>query len=66
MAMLDLTLGIRSVTFTQDRQSGSLTMLDLVRPYRLKMHDAEAPSTTVTTGDQKPPASATTPLPPVM
>jgi prophage tail gpP-like protein len=62
MAMLDMNLGVRSVTFTQDRQAGSRTTLDLVRPYRLKGYDEApgAPSTEVVTGDQKPVVSTQT------
>jgi prophage tail gpP-like protein len=62
MAMLDMKLGVRSVTFTQDRQAGSRTTLDLVRPYRLKGYDEApgAPSTEVVTGDQKPVVSTET------
>jgi prophage tail gpP-like protein len=62
MAMLDMPLGVLSVTFTQDRQSGSRTALELVRKYRLKMFDDDqgAPSTEVVTGDQKPVVSTQT------
>ena len=56
MAMLDHDLSVRSVTFTQDRQSGSRTTLDLVRPYRLKQNDEApgAPSTQVSSGEGMP------------
>jgi prophage tail gpP-like protein len=39
MAMLDHVLSVNSVTFTQDRQSGSRTTLHIVRPYRNKQFD---------------------------
>jgi hypothetical protein len=39
MAMLnDITLSIRTVTFTQDSASGTLTTLDLVDPRMLNDH----------------------------
>jgi prophage tail gpP-like protein len=37
MGPLHKPLGARSVTYTQDRQSGTQTTLDLVQPWRLKM-----------------------------
>jgi prophage tail gpP-like protein len=36
MAMIIMTLKIRTITFTQDRQSGTRTALDLVAPWLLK------------------------------
>jgi prophage tail gpP-like protein len=36
MAMLDMVLKVQTATFTQDRNSGTLTMLDLVAPWLLK------------------------------
>jgi prophage tail gpP-like protein len=39
MAMLDMQLKIQTVTFTQDRESGTLTTLDLVAPWLLKDRD---------------------------
>jgi prophage tail gpP-like protein len=36
MAMLDLVMKVQTVTFTQDRASGTLTTLDLVPPWLLK------------------------------
>ncbi|MBO4221946.1 phage baseplate assembly protein [Bradyrhizobium neotropicale] len=36
MAMLDMGLKIRTATFTQDRNSGTLTTLDLVAPWALR------------------------------
>jgi hypothetical protein len=57
MAMLDVKLSILSVTFTQDRQNGSRTTLELVRPFRNKQYDEApgAPSTKADTGDKPPP-----------
>jgi prophage tail gpP-like protein len=63
MAMLDMKLGIRSVTFTQDRQSGSQTTLDLVRPYRLKMYDDSPGSPS---SKEANPTQSSSPLPPVI
>jgi prophage tail gpP-like protein len=59
MAMLDHKLSVNSVTYTQDRQSGSQTTLHLVRPYRNKQYDAApgAPSQTSVSGTQQSPAS---------
>jgi prophage tail gpP-like protein len=39
MAMLNQVLKIESATFTQDRNSGTLTTLELVPPWKLKDHN---------------------------
>jgi prophage tail gpP-like protein len=59
MAMLDHKLSVNTVTFTQDRQSGSQTTLHLVRPYRNKQYDSApgAPAQTSVSGTQRAPAS---------
>jgi prophage tail gpP-like protein len=36
MAMLNMVMKIRTITFTQDRNTGTLTTLDLVAPWLLK------------------------------
>lgn len=38
MAMLDMVMKIQTVTFSQDRESGTITTLDVVAPWLLKDH----------------------------
>jgi prophage tail gpP-like protein len=78
MAMLDEVLKIQTVTFTQDRESGTLTTLELVAPWYLKDDiglnvgrgslpeepTVGAPSGGVGTDDPKPPAAEPVPPPP--
>jgi prophage tail gpP-like protein len=52
MAMLDMTLSIDTVTFTQDRNAGTLTTLKLVPPWGLNGRSE------LTAGAPKPPGAA--------
>jgi hypothetical protein len=38
MAMLSMVMKIQTVTFSQDRSTGTITTLDLVAPWLLKDH----------------------------
>jgi hypothetical protein len=55
MAILNQVLKVQTLTFTQDRQSGTLTTLDLVVPWLLR--DG------VATAEAFPPPAATPPAP---
>jgi hypothetical protein len=57
MAMLDMVLKIRTITFTQDRNQGTLTALELVAPWLLK--DAGDFDVSNPTAPQAPDANAT-------
>ena len=59
MGPLFEVLSARSVTYTQDREGGTQTTLDLVRPWRLKQIGYKSP--TQPTGDAKATASVTQP-----
>jgi prophage tail gpP-like protein len=59
MAMLNQDLSLRSVTFTQDSESGTRTTLDLVAPWLLNDEGASAPGTGAV------PANPNKPMPPV-
>jgi prophage tail gpP-like protein len=76
MAMLNQVLKIETVTFTQDRNSGTLTSLDLVAPWLLKDHSdfnlgvpgaPQAPDkgTPTTTPAATPPATPSSDPPPL-